>query len=211
MLKVLATLRAAYPNFYKNLSAEEFGAVVKLWEFQFRDCEYPETVAACHSLIATRTSTYPPTIGELKKALHEVREPGAVTAEQAWDMVRDAIGRGSVHSREDWERFPGVVQKAISPDEIRRLAIMEDGNEGVMKAQFLKAFAIVQEREREAAVMPVDISRMIESRLKEKRDALTAQGHQEGCGKPPDGRWKPPDGFTPVNIRERLLNGGKGA
>lgn len=209
-MKVLATLRAAYPTFYKSLTPDEMTAVVNLWEIQFKDCTYPETVTACHALISSRTSNFPPTIGELKQSLFSLRNPGAITAWEAWAAVSRCISRGSVHSREDWELLPEVVRKAITPDEIRRMATDEDYNESVSKALFLKNFAVVQEREREREVVPAGIARMIEAKRQEQEQRRLETEAQKAPVKPPTSPVNRPNGFTPVDIRKIISEGLKG-
>lgn len=169
-MKVIATLKAAYPTYYRALSRDEIEAVFRLWEVQFREDVYKDVVMACHSLISSRTNTFPPSIGEIKNALHQTQNPGEITGADAWAMVSKCIARGSVHSREDWERLPDVVKDTISADEIRRLAISEDYNESVQKALFLKAFQTVADRHRMMSVIPGSIAEAIKAR----REALQA-------------------------------------
>lgn len=209
-LLILATLKAAYPTYYRELPKTDAEAVVNLWAVQFADCGYKETMTAVHSLISSRTSNFPPTIGEVKQALFRIRKPGALSPGDAWAMVSRCISRGSVHSREDWELLPEVVRKAITPDEIRRMATDEDYNESVSKALFLKNFAVVQEREREREVVPAGIARMIEAKRQEQEQRRLETAAQKAPVEPPTSPVNRPEGFTPVDIRKIISEGLKG-
>lgn len=66
-LKVLAILKAAYPNFYKDLSKQEASAVIGLWSVQLAEVPVDIVCFAINKIIAT--NTFPPTIAEVKKKL----------------------------------------------------------------------------------------------------------------------------------------------
>lgn len=163
-MKTIATLKAAYPMYYRGLTSEEFEGVVRLWMVQFRENDYKDVIIAVHSLISSRTDTFPPVIGEVKDALRSVTHPDEIPSGNAWDLVMKCIRRGTVHAQEDWEKLPEAVREAISPDEIRRYAESEDFNEGVMMSQFMKRWSILRERKRAKDTMPESLLRQIELR-----------------------------------------------
>lgn len=67
-VKILSILKAAYPSFYKGLSKEEALAVINLWSMHLGGIPLDIISIAVSKLIAT--STYPPTIAEVKSKLH---------------------------------------------------------------------------------------------------------------------------------------------
>lgn len=70
-IKILAVLKAAYPNFYRDMRREEGESVVALWCDMFIDDEYPVVAEAVKTLIASDTSGYPPVIGVVKARVAE--------------------------------------------------------------------------------------------------------------------------------------------
>lgn len=66
-LKILASLKAAYPNSFRNLSHEDASATANTWAYQFSQIPYEIVAIAVQKLIST--STYPPSIAEVKKAI----------------------------------------------------------------------------------------------------------------------------------------------
>ena len=69
-VKILAVLKAAYPNFYKNISSQEATGVINLWTLQFKSVPGDIVYLAVTKLIAT--NVFPPTIAEVKKKLRSM-------------------------------------------------------------------------------------------------------------------------------------------
>lgn len=65
--QVLAILKASYPNFYKNFTAEEAQGTITVWSMQFADMPAEIVLMALNKVIST--SQFPPTIAEVKKKI----------------------------------------------------------------------------------------------------------------------------------------------
>jgi hypothetical protein len=63
-IKVLAILKAAYPNSYKNMTREEAQGTVTIWQMQFSTFPVDVVLLAINKIIAS--STFPPAISEVK-------------------------------------------------------------------------------------------------------------------------------------------------
>jgi len=63
-IKVLAILKAAYPNSYKNMSKEEANGTVSVWAMQFATYPPELVMIAINKLISS--SPFPPAICEVK-------------------------------------------------------------------------------------------------------------------------------------------------
>ena len=64
-VQILAVLKAAYPNFYKDMTAAEAQGTVSVWSMQFADISAEIVLMALNKAIST--SKYPPTIAEVKE------------------------------------------------------------------------------------------------------------------------------------------------
>ena len=64
-VQILAVLKAAYPNFYKDMTAAEAQGTVSVWSMQFADISAEIVLMALNKVIST--SKYPPTIAEVKE------------------------------------------------------------------------------------------------------------------------------------------------
>lgn len=157
-------LKAAYPQYYRGLNNTDLEAVVRLWETLFKEDKYADVAIAVHTLITTRTDTFPPVIGEVKQALREVTRPDEMTAQSAWAEVMKCVKRGGYHAAEDWALLPDVIKAAISPEQIKSMAMSEDFNESVEKSLFFRTWNTVTERKRVADTVPASIRAEIEKR-----------------------------------------------
>ena len=90
-IKILAILKAAYPNSYKNMTKEEASGTVAVWTMQFATIPAEIVLIAVNKLIST--SPFPPAICEVKKkigglywesweALNEHKHHNTLTADQ---------------------------------------------------------------------------------------------------------------------------------
>jgi hypothetical protein len=82
--QILAILKAAYPNTFKNLSAEDASATVNVWAAQFAKMPVSVVMLAVNKLIST--NVFPPTITEVKEKIRSLYW-------EAWTMV-DQHDRG---------------------------------------------------------------------------------------------------------------------
>lgn len=66
-IKVLAILKAAYPNSYKNMTKEEAKGTATVWAMQFAATPVEVVMVAINKLIST--SPFPPAICEVKNKI----------------------------------------------------------------------------------------------------------------------------------------------
>ena len=78
-IKLLSILKAAYPNFYKDMSRDTANGTINIWASQF--AKYPASVVmiAVNKLISL--NTFPPSINEVKEKIRSLYW-------EAWDMKR---------------------------------------------------------------------------------------------------------------------------
>lgn len=66
-IKVLAILKAAYPNSYRGMTKEEANGTVAVWASQFANMPVNIVMIAVNKLIST--NTFPPSINEVKEKI----------------------------------------------------------------------------------------------------------------------------------------------
>ena len=71
---VLGALQSAFPSFYKGMKQEQVAGITDLWTKMFEDDDFKAVMAAMQVLIATRTESFPPTIGEVKEEFEKLPE-----------------------------------------------------------------------------------------------------------------------------------------
>lgn len=161
---ILAVLRSAFPNFYRGMGGEELSAIVNLWTEMFRDEPMNLVAAAVKAMIAARTNTFPPNIGEVKEQIAKIKSPHALSPNDAWGMVVAATRNSLYNSQKEFERLPPNVQRVVgSPMQLKEWAMMEsDTFASVVASNFQRAFRVRAERDREFDKMPSDVKVFIE-------------------------------------------------
>ena len=69
-VQILAILKAAYPNFYKDMTTEEAQGTISVWALQFADMPADIVLMALNKAIST--SKFPPTIAEIKEKMKSI-------------------------------------------------------------------------------------------------------------------------------------------
>ena len=153
---VLAVLKAAYPHSFKDITPEEGMAMANLWQTMFAADPYEAVNAAVSALISTRKEGYSPTIGEVKEQLYKLTAPEELNEGEAWAMICKACKNGSYGYKEEFEKLPPEVQKAVGkPEQIREWAQIDtDTFQTVIMSNFQRSFRIAQMRAKQDAMLP---------------------------------------------------------
>lgn len=160
---VLATLRAAYPGFYKDMSKEDLYAVVNLWQRIFDSDPYEQVSAAVLALISSRVEGYPPTPGAVKEKLEFLRDPEPMSETDAWGCVLKAIKNGLYGYKKEFDKLPPQVQAAVGqPEQLREWAMMDvETVQSVVASNFMRTFRTTEKRRKDMAMLPTEIREMI--------------------------------------------------
>lgn len=103
-VQILAILKAAYPNFYKDMSADEAQGTVSVWSMQFANVSAEIVLMALNKAIST--SKYPPTIAEVKEKFSSIHW-------EAYEMINKHYGMRQL-SDEEFARCK-MVYEATRP------------------------------------------------------------------------------------------------
>lgn len=162
-IKILAVLKAAYPHAFKDMTKADGEAMLSLWGQMFAEESYEQVNAAVAALIAVRKEGFSPTIGEVKEQIYKLRTQVELDENAAWALVSKACRNGSYHSKEEFDKLPEEVQRAVgSPDLIKQWAGMEaETVESVIASTFKKAYRTQAERAKEVSKLPPQIRQMI--------------------------------------------------
>jgi len=162
-IAILGILRTAYPNFYRDVSRDAALQTVTLWAEMFRDDPAEIVTAAVKALIASRTEGWPPNIGEVKAKMQTITNPDELSEGQAWALVEKATRNGGYGYKEEFDKLPPIVQKAVgSPSQIHEWAMMDsDTVKSVVASNFMRSYKIMLKREKEMALIPVDVQKLL--------------------------------------------------
>ena len=166
-LQIMTVLQTAYPGFYRGMAAQQLAQAEQLWQYQFGGKDYQIVWAAVNRLIATRTETWPPTIGEVNEAIYQMQNPDVLSPMDAWNLVRKAIPHCGYYSMREYEKLPEQVKRAVRPEQMREWALDEHFNEGVASSNFMKNYREMQSREKQDRMIPDNVRQLI-SRVADK-------------------------------------------
>lgn len=172
--KIIMTIEAAFPN-WKPQAPKEF--VVNLWHKFLASFDQKEVARAVQVYIATDTSGFAPTIGQVIDHIHVLVEPEQLNDMQAWALVAKAIQNSSYNSKAEFARLPLIVQKAVgSEQQLKIWATDENYNANVVSSNFIKTYRNVVQREKELAKMPIEIRSLIKSNIEAVQPTLGING-----------------------------------
>lgn len=168
--KVVMTIQAAFPN-WKPQAPEEF--IVNLWHKFLVSFDKKEVGRAVQAYIATDTTGFAPSIGQIIDKIHVIIEPEQVNDMQAWNLVARAIQNSSYNAKAEFEKLPLVVQKAVGCEQqLKAWASDENFNSSVVSSNFIKTYRQVVNREREIAKMPIEIRQLVKSNTRPTEEHL---------------------------------------
>lgn len=162
-VKVLSVLKAAYPHSFKGMTKRDAEGMITLWETMFKADPYEAVNAAVGALIATRTTGYSPTVGEVKEQMQRVHEATTLSEQAAWSLVSKACANGLYGYKKEFAKLPEEVQRAVgAPEQLKEWASMDSETvQSVVASNFMRNYRTQAKREHENAMLPPDIRKMI--------------------------------------------------
>lgn len=162
-IKIMAVLRAAYPQYYAKQSAEDLQGIVNLWAEMFAEDAYITVAMAVKALIKTRTSTFPPGVGEITEKIMKITQPEEMTEQEAWALVAQATRNSAYNSEEEYAKLPTIVQRIVgSPAQLREWAMMDsDQVATVVASNFQRSYRARAKSEREYIALPQSVKQHI--------------------------------------------------
>jgi len=163
VLKIMAVLRGAYPQFYRDISRKEAEDTVNLWSDLFRTDDPLLVMAAVKSFIEADEKGFPPVPGQIKAKLRLITSREEMTELEAWGLVSKALKNGLYGSKEEFEKLPPVCKKIVgSHTQLREWAMLDpDHVQSVISSNFQRAYRTVSAREREVTKLPQEVRALV--------------------------------------------------
>lgn len=151
--KILAVLQAAYPNFYRGMSASEVDSVIAVWASMFEHEPYTIVSAAIKTLLASDEKGYPPHIGAVKAAIRCITEPDTPTESEAWAVVMKAASNSAYHSESEFLKLPETIKSTVgSARALRTIGLAEGDELTVLQSNFMRSYRAVVSREKTRSI-----------------------------------------------------------
>lgn len=160
--RIIRIMCATYPNFKPN----DLSETVDAWSFMLEEYTYQEISLALKAYIATSTSGFAPSIGQLIEKVRSISCGNELSEMEAWALVSRAIQNGTRGAEEEFAKLPETVQKAVgSPSLIRQWATTNQQSiENVVQSNFMRTYRAELSRKREVQTMPKDVLKIMEHR-----------------------------------------------
>lgn len=162
-IKILSIIKAAYPQWAKDLKASDAKMMVTLWNDMLQDYEYNLVQVAIKKVIAT--NKFPPSVAEVIESINYIKTGGQaeMTEIEAWGLVRKAIKNSAYHAGEEFNKLPPRIQQAIGSHNILHNWSQEsiNGIETVIGSNFMRSYKQTVIRKKEEKQLPQSIKTML--------------------------------------------------
>ena len=158
-IELLMMVQAAFPNY----KPPDKTVAVNTWFLMLADYPYQQVQMALKAYIATDTSGFAPSIGQIIDKMQMINSHTEQNEMEAWSLVSKALRNGNYKSREEFEKLPDLVKEAVgSPENIHNWAQSDIKSiESVIQSNFIKSYRLVVSRQKEIQKLPKEIKAMI--------------------------------------------------
>lgn len=162
--RAVATIRMAYPKYYKDMTKEEIEGVVNLWAFQFKDMNGTDVLYALQDYISNDTKGFPPVIGQIKDVVYKRHNVNSKSALEAWEDVIKSIRKGGT-LKEKYNRLDEVTQRTIgTKEELNEICMASiEYQLPRLKQDFLKRYELNMQKNMEYEKLPSSVKNVIDS------------------------------------------------
>ena len=176
-IELLMMVQAAFPNYKRP----DKTVAVNTWFLMLADYPYQQVQMALKAYIATDTSGFAPSIGQIIDKMQMINSHAEQNEMEAWSLVSKALRNGNYKSKEEFEKLPDLVKEAVgSPENIHNWAQSDIKSiESVIQSNFIKSYRLVVNRQKEIQKLPKEIKAMISGnkncdgkRIEKSQDAM---------------------------------------
>lgn len=162
---------------------QDLGATADLWLMMLGDLPFDVAKTALGKVLAT--SRFFPTVAEIREAAASLRPAGAPEPELAWAEVLDQIRRVGAYGTPVWSHpAVGRAAEALYGGWLKLCENLMTETLGVDRAHYMRIYATLAQREREAALLPPAVREMA-AQLAAGMAAPAVTGRAETAAEPP--------------------------
>lgn len=160
-VNLLKVIVASYPTF----KPEDIKFTVETWFAMLEQYDYQVVALALKNYIATNTTAFAPSIGQLINEIVKITSKDQLSESQAWDLVSKALKDSYYHAQERFDELPPIVQEVVGSASMLHSWGQSDMKsiETVIASNFKKSYRVILERENERAKMPQQVQMFIEN------------------------------------------------
>lgn len=174
-LAIMSLLKAAYPNYYKDMKRNDAEGVVNLWSAMFADEPAGVVAAAVKAHIASDSKGFPPHIGAIKEGIAKLMQPEMMSEQEAVSLILNAARNGKYDSEREFAKLPPLLQRlAGSPAQIKEWAMMEASDvQSVVASNLQRSYREIAKQEQAKLTLPSDVRQAMDRIAAGKTLSLT--------------------------------------
>lgn len=137
----------------------------KVWFSLLEDLDYKDASAAIQKHM--QTSSYPPTVADIRKQIVDIKSPDLKTDEQYFLEIKEAVQKSTYYSKEAFEGLSDVAKAVVRDASNLKTWALEDErtfNE-VQKSYILKAISMQRKNARELQSVSPKLQQLIMTAL----------------------------------------------
>lgn len=160
---LLKIIRLNYPQSFTKFTKEQSEAYLAMWCEAFKDDPVDLVVAAVKAIIYSDAREFAPNIGQIKQKMQSISSPNELTEQEAWNIVKKAIGRSGWYAKEEFEALPPTLQRLVgSPEQLHDWSQTDsDDLNTVVASNFMRSYRARSSQEKEFQMLPNEIKTMI--------------------------------------------------
>lgn len=180
ILKILAIIEVAYPNWIPKLDMEKKKIMVSLWSELFAEDDPLVIANAVKAIIQTDTNGYAPSIAQIRAKAYEFTHDRGMSEIEAWGYVMQAMKNAIHHSIEEHAKMPLEVQMAVTPEQLKEWAQIDTEQlQTVIASNFQRSFRGRSKAYKENAMLPEGFRTSLAEEKKNMRIEINDHGEDD--------------------------------
>ena len=164
--KLILSICSTWPQWAEKRDLE---GTARLWQRVFADDDAALVGKALGVYIATETSGFAPTPGQLKEIMVRITHgDDDLTEQQAWGLVYRACCNAAYNADEAFRQLPAVCQQIVgSPEMLHDWAMMDaDDVQTVVASNFMRSYRVRAQQARDFEKLPSNLQGLFASVIK---------------------------------------------
>lgn len=155
--KIIDVLQINYPDNFKGKSDATIAATVNLWASIFARDDFNVVQMATLSYMECNPGRFMPNVGQIREQIQKMTRANDPLGEnEAWSLVTKALRNSLYGAKEEYDKLPRVVQRAVGNENtLREWATMDSETlNSVVASNFMRTFRAISKNEEEMDRLP---------------------------------------------------------
>lgn len=170
LTKVLAYIKANYPNFMTGADADDIKMALGVWFDYLQEYDSKIVIAAIKTYSTNNNAAFAPTPGqlvaEIRKILDHVKQERYLTHMEAWEKVREVMSGATCYHNPDkaFRSLPEYIQQVVgSAGTLSKWSMMETERlETVIMPNFRDSYKAIVAEFKSRSMLPSSVAALIE-------------------------------------------------